>query len=142
MPADASSEEVARAGGVELATLRSRADRGEAVASMFGNTTWCVEAARAVLEAAGFKVLVFHATGTGPSQKTQCDWNFLADANAAGSRVYRGFESRPHQASELAFPRGSVGTMPNPRFTPLSGSLLFSGSWRRIGGARWQLPGR
>ncbi len=178
VPADVSSEEVARAGGVELATLRSRADRGEAVAamsrgaaalmpdlfargrfdavmalgggggtsvacaamralppgvpkvmvstvagsdvsgyvgvaditmvpsivdvagvnrvsrevfaraagavcgmvetevppgddkpllaaSMFGNTTRCVEAARAVLEAAGFEVLVFHATGTG-----------------------------------------------------------------------------
>jgi uncharacterized protein (UPF0261 family) len=34
-------------------------------ASMFGNTTRCIEAARAILEAAGFEVLVFHATGTG-----------------------------------------------------------------------------
>jgi uncharacterized protein (UPF0261 family) len=34
-------------------------------ASMFGNTTPCVEAARAVLESAGYEVLVFHATGTG-----------------------------------------------------------------------------
>jgi uncharacterized protein (UPF0261 family) len=32
---------------------------------MFGVTTPCVEAARAVLEAAGYEVLVFHATGTG-----------------------------------------------------------------------------
>jgi uncharacterized protein (UPF0261 family) len=35
------------------------------VASMFGNTTQAVEAARAVLEAAGCEVLVFHATGQG-----------------------------------------------------------------------------
>ncbi len=35
------------------------------VASMFGNTTQCVEHARKILEAAGYEVLVFHATGTG-----------------------------------------------------------------------------
>jgi uncharacterized protein (UPF0261 family) len=34
-------------------------------ASMFGNTTGCVEAARASLERAGYEVLVFHATGAG-----------------------------------------------------------------------------
>lgn len=34
-------------------------------ATMFGVTTPCVEAARKVLEAAGYEVLVFHATGTG-----------------------------------------------------------------------------
>ncbi|MFN7141740.1 MAG: Tm-1-like ATP-binding domain-containing protein [Limisphaerales bacterium] len=35
------------------------------VASMFGNTTRCVEHARSLLEAQGYEVLVFHATGTG-----------------------------------------------------------------------------
>jgi uncharacterized protein (UPF0261 family) len=35
------------------------------VASMFGNTTQCVEHARQLLEAKGYEVLVFHATGTG-----------------------------------------------------------------------------
>lgn len=35
------------------------------VASMFGNTTSCVNAAKEILEAAGLEVLVFHATGTG-----------------------------------------------------------------------------
>lgn len=35
------------------------------VASMFGNTTDCVNAAKEVLENAGYEVLVFHATGTG-----------------------------------------------------------------------------
>ena len=35
------------------------------VASMFGNTTACVTAARAILEEAGYEVLVFHATGAG-----------------------------------------------------------------------------
>src|SRR5215208_6414799 len=34
-------------------------------ASMFGNKTKCVEAARSILEAAGFEVLVFHAVGAG-----------------------------------------------------------------------------
>jgi uncharacterized protein (UPF0261 family) len=34
-------------------------------ASMFGNTTKCVEAARAIVEAEGFEVLVFHAVGAG-----------------------------------------------------------------------------
>ena len=40
-------------------------DKPLIAASMFGNTTQCVEAARAVLERAGFEVLVFHATGSG-----------------------------------------------------------------------------
>ena len=35
------------------------------VASMFGNTTTCVTEAKAVLEEAGYEVLVFHATGSG-----------------------------------------------------------------------------
>jgi uncharacterized protein (UPF0261 family) len=34
-------------------------------ATMFGVTTPCVEAARQILEAQGYEVLVFHATGTG-----------------------------------------------------------------------------
>jgi uncharacterized protein (UPF0261 family) len=40
-------------------------DRPVIVASMFGNTTACVTAARAILEEAGYEVLVFHATGAG-----------------------------------------------------------------------------
>lgn len=35
------------------------------VASMFGNTTECVNVASKVLEDAGYEVLIFHATGTG-----------------------------------------------------------------------------
>lgn len=35
------------------------------VASMFGNTTTCVNIAKEVLEASGYEVLVFHATGSG-----------------------------------------------------------------------------
>ncbi|NQV28279.1 MAG: Tm-1-like ATP-binding domain-containing protein [Rhodopirellula sp.] len=34
-------------------------------ASMFGNTTTCVDACREALDKAGYEVLVFHATGTG-----------------------------------------------------------------------------
>ncbi|TAJ16136.1 MAG: UPF0261 family protein, partial [Planctomycetota bacterium] len=40
-------------------------DKPLVAASMFGVTTPCVERARAVLEAAGCEVLVFHATGSG-----------------------------------------------------------------------------
>lgn len=35
------------------------------VASMFGNTTECVDACRGMLDQKGYEVLVFHATGTG-----------------------------------------------------------------------------
>ncbi len=41
------------------------ADRPLVVASMFGNTTDCVQRAKSFVEAAGFEMLVFHATGTG-----------------------------------------------------------------------------
>jgi uncharacterized protein (UPF0261 family) len=44
---------------------KSGADRPLIVASQFGNTTPCIDRARQRLEAAGFEVLVFHATGTG-----------------------------------------------------------------------------
>jgi uncharacterized protein (UPF0261 family) len=49
---------------VETEVPRS-ADVPAIAASMFGNTTECVDAARAFLERAGYEVLVFHATGTG-----------------------------------------------------------------------------
>jgi uncharacterized protein (UPF0261 family) len=41
------------------------ADRPLVAATMFGVTTPCVEAARRLLEDAGFDVLIFHATGSG-----------------------------------------------------------------------------
>jgi uncharacterized protein (UPF0261 family) len=41
------------------------ADKPIVVASQFGNTTDCVNHARKLLEAAGYEVLVFHATGVG-----------------------------------------------------------------------------
>jgi uncharacterized protein (UPF0261 family) len=41
------------------------ADRPLVTATMFGVTTPCVEAGRAIVEQAGYEVLVFHATGTG-----------------------------------------------------------------------------
>jgi uncharacterized protein (UPF0261 family) len=40
-------------------------DKPLVTATMFGVTTPCVEAARKAVEAAGFEVLVFHATGSG-----------------------------------------------------------------------------
>jgi uncharacterized protein (UPF0261 family) len=40
-------------------------DRPLIAASMFGNTTECVNSAREILEGAGYEVLVFHSTGMG-----------------------------------------------------------------------------
>jgi uncharacterized protein (UPF0261 family) len=45
--------------------LPAAADVPTVAASMFGNTTECVDTARASFERAGYEVLVFHATGTG-----------------------------------------------------------------------------
>jgi uncharacterized protein (UPF0261 family) len=45
--------------------LETRDSKPVIAATMFGVTTPCVEAARAILERAGYEVLVFHATGTG-----------------------------------------------------------------------------
>ena len=47
---------------------------------MFGNTTACVDRARATLEAAGYEVLVFHATGAGG----QTMESLIADGFIAG----------------------------------------------------------
>lgn len=47
------------------AALADETDKPLISATMFGVTTPCVEQARAVLERAGFEVLVFHATGNG-----------------------------------------------------------------------------
>jgi uncharacterized protein (UPF0261 family) len=51
--------------GMAHAAVPAVEDRPLLAASMFGNTTTCVDRARAALEAAGYEVLVFHATGIG-----------------------------------------------------------------------------
>ncbi len=51
--------------GMVEATPPEGEDKPVIVASMFGNTTECVQKAKTILEAAGYEVLVFHATGTG-----------------------------------------------------------------------------
>ncbi len=59
----------ARAAGAICGMVEAEVPEGDdkpmVVASMFGNTTKCVEAARAIVEAKGFEVLVFHAVGVG-----------------------------------------------------------------------------
>ena len=47
------------------APVAATADKPLIAATMFGVTTPCVTKAREILEAAGYEVLVFHATGTG-----------------------------------------------------------------------------
>jgi uncharacterized protein (UPF0261 family) len=64
-----SREVFARAAGAVCGMLETEVPASETrpiiVASMFGNTTICVEAAKRILEEAGYEVLVFHATGAG-----------------------------------------------------------------------------
>ena len=52
-------------GMVEAAPPAAAADRPVIAASMFGNTTECVDACREQLTGHGYEVLVFHATGAG-----------------------------------------------------------------------------
>jgi uncharacterized protein (UPF0261 family) len=60
---------LARAAGAISGMVEADVSAGEekplVVASMFGNTTKCIDAAIPLLEQAGYEVLVFHATGTG-----------------------------------------------------------------------------
>jgi uncharacterized protein (UPF0261 family) len=51
--------------GMVDAKVPEATDKPLIAASMFGNTTKCVEAARAIIEKDDFEVLVFHATGSG-----------------------------------------------------------------------------
>ena len=51
--------------GMVATEVPSGKDRPLIAASMFGNTTACVQAARLILEDAGYEVLVFHSTGSG-----------------------------------------------------------------------------
>ncbi len=51
--------------GMVEAVVPTGQDKPLVAASMFGNTTPCVTAAKAILEEAGYEVLVFHCTGTG-----------------------------------------------------------------------------
>ena len=52
-------------GMVNAEVSQAGADKPLIAATMFGVTTPCVTKAREILEAAGYEVLVFHATGTG-----------------------------------------------------------------------------
>lgn len=60
---------LARAAGAICGMVESNVpaadDKPIVVASMFGNTTKCVQTAKELIERAGYEVLVFHATGTG-----------------------------------------------------------------------------
>ena len=51
--------------GMVEAVVPAAQDKPLITASMFGNTTTCVNAAKQILEDAGYEVLVFAATGTG-----------------------------------------------------------------------------
>jgi len=69
------------AGMVSQSPLPAAADKPLITASMFGNTTPCVNHARELLEAQGYEVLVFHATGTGGKTME----TILADGYAAAN---------------------------------------------------------
>lgn len=51
--------------GMVEAKPSADSDKPVIAASMFGNTTDCVQRARQILEAEGYELLIFHATGSG-----------------------------------------------------------------------------
>jgi uncharacterized protein (UPF0261 family) len=53
------------AGMVKVDAPATQGEKPLITASMFGNTTTCVDRARGVIERNGYEVLVFHATGAG-----------------------------------------------------------------------------
>ena len=67
-------------GMVEMPVPTPSTEKKLITASMFGNTTPCVDRARAALEANGYEVLVFHATGPGG----QTMESLVADGLVAG----------------------------------------------------------
>ena len=69
------------AGMVKLERPPAGEERPLVTASMFGNTTSCVERARGVVEGGGYEVLVFHATGIGGRTME----SLIADGYIAGS---------------------------------------------------------
>lgn len=69
------------AGMVALERPPAGEERPLVTASMFGNTTTCVERARSVVEDGGYEVLVFHATGIGGNTMEA----LIADGYIAGS---------------------------------------------------------
>ena len=69
------------AGMVRLERPPAGEERPLVTASMFGNTTTCVEQARGVVERGGYEVLVFHATGIGGRTME----SLIADGYIAGS---------------------------------------------------------
>ena len=69
------------AGMVRLDRPPAGEERPLVTASMFGNTTTCVERARGVVERGGYEVLVFHATGIGGRTME----SLIADGYIAGS---------------------------------------------------------
>ena len=68
------------AGMVQTEAEATAAERPLIAASMFGNTTAAVDHARGLLEAEGYEVLVFHATGSGGRTME----NLISDGYIAG----------------------------------------------------------
>jgi len=69
------------AGMVQMAAPAQAGEKPLIAASMFGNTTTCVDRARGVMEQNGYEVLVFHATGVGGKTME----SLIADGYIVGS---------------------------------------------------------
>ena len=69
------------AGMVKMEAPAAQEEKPLITASMFGNTTQAVDRARSIMEAHGYEVLVFHATGAGGKTME----SLIADGYIAGS---------------------------------------------------------
>ena len=98
-----SREVFARAAGAVCGMVEAEVPRGEdrpiVAASMFGNTTPAVEAAKAILEREGYEVIVFHATGTGGrAMESLIESGYIAGVQ---DRILKMLADRPEPAGAI-----------------------------------------
>ena len=98
------------AGMVKLDRPPAGEERPLVTASMFGNTTTCVERARGVVERGGYEVLVFHATGIGGRTME----SLIADGYIAGSLDITTTEIAGLRVRKASSARGPSVAKPRP----------------------------
>jgi len=117
-------------GMVEAQPPAAEAEKPVITASMFGNTTECVDACREALAAEGYEVLVFHATGTGGRTMESLVRDGLVDAvlditttewaDTVCGGVFSAGEERLGAAGEMGIPHLIVpGCVDMANFGPM-----------------------
>jgi uncharacterized protein (UPF0261 family) len=94
-------------------------DRPLIAASMFGNTTECVNSAREILEGAGYEVLVFHSTGMGGREEKKEGKGGRERKEREGKRGGRGRKKGRKRENERELKGRPIA--PSAQFVPRPG---------------------